>query len=210
MSFTKSFARQPRGLIAGEMVAALLVIAAFDFVRGDKGRLLSAYGADTAGELVKLLRDAVVQTRDLAHGLVPAQISRMGLVLALESLAQSVARMHGLTCSFQFHRGSPNWDEQTATHLYRTAQEATNNATRHGKARNILVFPDAADQSISLRVLDDGVGISASYPEGMGLTIMRYRARSIGGELTIKPRNSAGTTVLCTARTDFQANEIAA
>src|SRR4029450_9479754 len=59
--------------------------------------------ADTANELVKLLQDAVVQTRDLAHGLVPAQVNRLGLVLALESLAQSVCRLHGVTCSFQFH-----------------------------------------------------------------------------------------------------------
>ena len=43
MSFSKSFARQPRALIAGEMVAALLVIAAFDFVTGYKIRLLSVY-----------------------------------------------------------------------------------------------------------------------------------------------------------------------
>src|SRR5215468_6898241 len=179
-------------------------------LRDDLEKLDVRAEADSASELVKLLQDAVVQTRDLAHGLVPAQVSRLGLVLALESLAQSVARMHGLTCRFQFHGGSPNWDEQIAMHLYRIAQEAINNATRHGKARNILVFLDAIDHSISLRVSDDGVGISDSYLEGMGLTIMRYRARSIGGELTIERRNGTGTTVSCTARTSFQGNEIAA
>ena len=118
--------------------------------------------------------------------------------------------MHGLTCRFRFHGGSPNWDEQTEIHLYRIAQEAINNAIRHGKARNILVFLDAADHSTNLRVLDDGVGISESDSEGIGLTTMRYRARSIGGELAIKRRNGAGTTVSCTARTDSQGNEIAA
>ena len=179
-------------------------------LRDDLDKLHVRSHADTAGELVKLLQNAVVQTRDLAHELVPAQLSRLGLVLALESLAQSVARMHGLTCRFQFHGGSPNWDEQIAMNLYRIAQEAINNATRHGKARNILVFLDAIDHSISLRVSDDGVGISDSYLEGMGLTIMRYRARSIGGELTIERRNGTGTTVSCTARTSFQGNEIAA
>jgi signal transduction histidine kinase len=179
-------------------------------LRDDLQKLHVRAEANTAGELVKLLQDAVVQTRDLAHELVPAPVSRLGLVLALESLTQSVTRMHGLTCRFRFHGPSPNWDEHTAMHLYRIAQEAINNATRHGKARNILVFLDAADQSIRLRVLDDGVGISESYSEGTGLTIMRYRARSIGGELKIKPRNSAGTTVSCTARTDSQGNEIAA
>jgi len=112
--------------------------------------------------------------------------------------------------SFQFHGGSPNWDEQAAIHLYRIAQEAINNATRHGKARNILVFLEAADHSISLRVLDDGVGVSESRSEGMGLRIMRYRAQSIGGEVTVERRNGPGTTVSCTVRTNSQVNEIAA
>jgi signal transduction histidine kinase len=182
-------------------------------LRDDLEKLQVRPEADTADELVKLLQDAVVQTRDLAHELVPAQVSRLGLVSALESLAQSVARMHGLTCSFQFHGRPPNWDEQTAIHLYRIAQEAINNATRHGRARNIRVFLNTLntiDQSISLRVLDDGVGISDSYLDGMGLTIMRYRARSIGGELTIERLNGTGTIVSCIARANFGANEIAA
>ena len=37
-----------------------------------------------------------------------------------------------------------------------------------------------------LRVVDDGAGISESDSDGMGLDIMRYRARLIGGQLTIK------------------------
>src|SRR5206468_5286537 len=114
-------------------------------LRDDLQKLHVRAEADTAGELVKLLQDAVVQTRDLAHELVPAQVSHLGLILALESLARSVTRMHSLTCRFRFHGGSPNWDEQTEIHLYRIAQEAINNAIRHGKARNILVFLDAAD-----------------------------------------------------------------
>jgi len=179
-------------------------------LRDDLEKLHVRAEANTASELVKLLQDAVVQTRDLAHVLVPAQVNRLGLVLALESLAQSAGRMHGVTCSFQFHGGSPNWDEQTAIHLYRIAQEAINNATRHGKARNILVFLEAADHSISLRVLDDGVGVSESCSEGVGLRIMRYRAQSIGGEVTVERRNGPGTTVSCTVRTNSQCNEIAA
>jgi signal transduction histidine kinase len=179
-------------------------------LRDDLQKLKINTGADAAEELVKLLQDAVVQTRDLARELVPAQVNCLGLVLALESLTQSVTRLHGLTCSFRFSGGSANWDEQTAVHLYRIAQEAISNATRHGKARNVLVFLDALDRSISLRVLDDGVGISESDSEGMGLTIMRYRARSIGGQLTVERRNGAGTAVSCTTRTDSQSIETAA
>ena len=177
-------------------------------LRDDLQELHLHADANAAGELVKLLQDAVVQTRDLAHKLVPAHVSRLGLVLALESLAQSVTRLHGINCRCRCHASSANWDEHTATHLYRIAQEAINNATRHGKARNICLFLNAAGQSIRLRVVDDGTGISESPSEGMGLDIMRYRARLIGGQLTIKRRNGRGTIISCTAKTDSQGSEI--
>jgi two-component system sensor kinase FixL len=149
-----------------------------------------------------------VQPRDLARELGPAHVCRLGLVLALESLAQSVTRLHGVNCRFRSHASSANWEEHTAMHLYRIAQEAINNATRHGKAGNI--FLNAAGRSIKLRVVDDGAGISESDSAGMGLDIMRYRARLIGGQLTIKRRNGRGTILSCTAKTDSQESEISA
>jgi signal transduction histidine kinase len=177
-------------------------------LRDDLEKLDLHTAANTADELVTLLQDAVVQTRDLAHKLVPAHVSRLGLVLALESLAQSVTRLHGVNCRLRSHISSANWDEYTAMHLYRIAQEAINNATRHGKPRKIFLFLNAAGCSIRLRVIDDGGGISESQSEGMGLDIMRYRARLIGGQLTIKRRNGRGTIISCTAKTDSQGSEI--
>ena len=179
-------------------------------LRDDLQQLHLDADAIAAGELVKLLQDAVVQTRDLARRLVPAHVSRLGLVLALESLAQSVTRLHGVNCRLCCNASSANWDEQTAMHLYRIAQEAINNATRHANARNISLFLDAANGSVTLRVEDDGAGMSNSDSEGVGLDIMRYRARLVGGELTISQRNGRGTAVSCTARSIPQKNEIAA
>lgn len=177
-------------------------------LRDDLQKLHLEADANVADELVTLLQDAVVQTRDLARKLVPAHVSRLGLVLALDSLTQSVTRLHGVNCRFRSRASSAHWDEHTAMHLYRIAQEAINNATRHGKAKNIFLFFTAADHSIKLRVVDDGRGISESTSEGVGLDIMRYRARLIGGQLTIRRRNGRGTVISCTGRTDPQDGEI--
>ena len=176
-------------------------------LRDDLEKLHLHTAANTADELVTLLQDAVVQTRDLARKLVPAHVSRLGLVLALESLAQSVSRLHGVNCRLRSHISSANWDEYTAMHLYRIAQEAINNATRHGKPRKIFLFLKSAGPSIKLDVVDDGAGICESQSEGMGVDIMHYRARLIGGQLTIKRRNGRGTIVTCTARPGSQQSE---
>jgi|SRR3954452_5018732 signal transduction histidine kinase len=167
--------------------------------------------AEAAGELATLLQDAVVQTRDLARGLVPAHVARVGLSVALDSLTQSVTRLHGINCTFET-QGTKNHTDLIAKHLYRVAQEAINNATRHGKARNIAVSLDAAEDLTILRIADDGVGFSPEdvNGSGMGLNLMRYRARLNGGELTIEQPESGGTMILCTAKTNGELSEIPA
>lgn len=173
-------------------------------LREDLEKLHLQTEANAAGELAELLQESVVQTRDLAYELVPAHVGRVGLVLALESLALSVSRLQGINCTFDFHGATQNYEERTARHLYRIAQEAINNATRHGKARNVAISLDASAHLTTLRVLDDGVGIAqaSSNGSGMGLKIMRYRARQNAGELGIEQPKSGGTLIWCTARTN--------
>jgi signal transduction histidine kinase len=88
-----------------------------------------------------------------------------------------------------------------AKHFYRVAQEAINNATKHGKARNIIVSLSAADGLTTLSIRDDGVGFSPGETNGTstGLQIMQYRARLNGGDLKIERPKSGGTLISCTA-----------
>jgi signal transduction histidine kinase len=164
--------------------------------------------AAAAGELATLLQDAVVQARDLARGLVPAQVGQVGIIIALESLAQSVSRMHEITCTFRFRGAAANCDETVATHLYRIAQEAINNATKHGKAARIAITLESTGDQMTLRILDDGVGMPVFSATGTGLNIMRYRARLCGGELQIDQPRGGGTMVTCTVKR--RSDEIAA
>ena len=85
-------------------------------------------------------------------------------------------------------------------HLYRIAQEATNNAMKHGKARRIVVSLTGAVWGTTLRIEDDGIGISktSNTSGGMGLNIMQYRARLSGGELQVEAPPTGGTVVSCT------------
>jgi signal transduction histidine kinase len=156
--------------------------------------------AAAAQELTVLLEQGVVQIRDLAGGLVAIQMDEAGLAEALEQLAASVSRLQSVSCVFRKDGGVIAQSGSGATHLYRIAQEAIHNAIRHGGARNIDVLVTTMDNSATLSVTDDGVGISKSNrgPNGMGLKIMSYRARLVGGELTITGPSTGGTIVSCT------------
>ncbi len=181
-------------------------------LRDDLAGLQLPGEAQVAGELADLLSEAVVQTRDLARGLLPVRLDQVGLVLAIEALAQSVKRLHGIDCHFECEDAVDDYHDGVALNLYRIVQEAINNAIRHGKARTIGIALSTVDGRTVLRISDDGIGMGEASlnRSGMGLSIMRYRARLNGGDLVIEQPGEGGTTVLCSAQTDHYATEVPA
>ena len=169
-------------------------------LESDLERLQLSAEAKLAGEVTALLEDAVMQTRNLARGLVPVETSANGLASALEELAFSVARLARVDCRFEQQDEVNITEETTATHLFRIAQEAISNAIKHANARRITVALGARQDAITLDIRDDGVGIenSKSNGPGMGLNILQYRARCLGGALRVEQLPNGGTWVACT------------
>ena len=156
--------------------------------------------AKTAGEIAHLLQNAAVLTRDLARGLSPVDRDEGGLESALEELVSSTSRIAGISCSFICPEPVPVRDNTQAVHLFRIAQEALSNALKHGHAKAVVIALESGNEACSLRVSDDGVGFVPSHGErnGMGLSIMLYRARMIAGRLEIQSNSPTGTVVVCT------------
>jgi signal transduction histidine kinase len=160
--------------------------------------------ASRVGEVANHLRDAAARVRQLARGLSPVDQDEGGLESALEELASSTSKLTGISCSFVCPGPVPSLDSTPAVHVFRIAQEAVSNALKHGHAKSVVIALDNGDGACSLRVSDDGVGFIPSVTErkGMGLSIMRYRARMIGGDLEIQPNSPTGTVVACTIATN--------
>lgn len=154
--------------------------------------------AEAAAEIEELLRDAVMQARNVARGLAPVQIDDEGLVAALGELAANTSRLCNLPCEFVRNTGPFEPAAEVATHLYRIAQEATNNAVKHAQATALHISLEQAAETIRLTVRDNGVGLLEGSERfgGMGFKTMQYRARSIGAELSITSLRT-GTTVSC-------------
>ena len=90
-------------------------------------------------------------------------------------------------------------DPSVITQVYRISQEAIINAIKHGQPKSIVVTLRPDSDRFSLTIADDGCGFPAKPRpgKGMGLNIMDYRARIIGGTLKITPRPQGGTVVTC-------------
>jgi signal transduction histidine kinase len=90
-------------------------------------------------------------------------------------------------------------DDSASTHLYYIAREAVTNAIKHGHARQIVIRLAAVDHQGALVIEDDGCGIAKIDPshKGVGLHLMNYRARMVGGSLEVQRMATGGTTVSC-------------
>src|SRR5271165_6674925 len=132
--------------------------------------------AEKAAEIAYLIQDAAKRTRDLARGLSPVDRDEGGLESALNELASSTSKLAGISCSLICVGPVRIRDNVRAVHLFRIAQEALSNATKHGQAKAVVVALEASDGALSLRVSDDGIGFDPTCSErkGMGLNIMRY------------------------------------
>ncbi len=164
-------------------------------------KLANANVADAAdaAKIVRLVNEAVHKTRELARGLHPVMPDPQGLMSALELWASEVEDVFGICCEFECQSQVLIQDNAVATHLYHIAQEAVNNAMKHGKARNVTLRLAAEDGHGMLSVIDDGLGIGEDRQNshGMGLNIMGYRSSMIGGRLEVKRNGARGTIVSC-------------
>lgn len=180
-----------------------LVSAAFD-ANALRQRLAAAAHAEAERSLkiCALLDAAITESRQVSRGLYPVRLEAEGLASALEELANANRDRFRMDCRFESHAPQVFGDRVLATHLYRIAQEAVNNAVKHSQAGTIWIRLRAPGDQITLIVEDDGQGIADAErnQQGMGLHIMAYRARGIGGTLRIAPRPRGGTVVSCCVR----------
>jgi len=156
--------------------------------------------AAEADALVHLLNDATAQTRSLAHGLDPA-VEVQSFAVLLEKLARNSAHLFRIACRLVNTGTVPIESAPLVRNLYLVAQEAVNNAIRHGRATDIEIALSSEAGTLILAVRDNGRGLAERKSgSGMGIRIMQHRAAAIGATLEIAAHPEGGTAVICRVR----------
>lgn len=163
---------------------------------------LAERGIPEAAEMTRicrLLRQALEETRRVSRGLAPVRADPEGLRDALTDLAANSREVFGVTCRVRCATNLPHLGSEAANHLHRIAQEAVNNAIRHGRARRLVITLKRRASELVLTVTDNGRGIGALSPvrKGLGLRIMRHRAALLEGICSVRKRPAGGTEVRC-------------
>ena len=145
-------------------------------------------------ELQETARSSLQEVREVARRLRPGLLEDLGLFSALAALATEFARGTGALVHRQIAPNLPALTAEVELVVYRIAQEALTNASRHAQANEVQLSLAPRDGAVELRVRDDGIGLSG-HPEGAGIRGMRERALMVGGHLTVASGAEGGTEV---------------
>ncbi len=174
-------------------------VAFMSKVLEDRLRQSSIAEAADAAKIVKLVNESIAMTRELARGLLPVSTEARGLMSALEHWAAEISELFHVSCRFECGDSVLIRDQAPGDHLYRLAQEAVTNAIKHAQPKNITIRLAMVKGGGSLTIRDDGCGFDAASKSrpGLGLRIMNYRAKVIGGSLSVQSWPGEGTLVRC-------------
>ena len=146
--------------------------------------------ASAREEVGSMLREV----RRLVHGLRPPALDQVGLVRALRQQAERAAPGLSVTVTAE---DLPELRAAVEVAAYRIVSEALTNVVKHAGATAVTVRLAAAQRDLVVEVVDDGIGIGAGTPAGVGLVSLRERAEELGGRCSVLPAGP-GTLVRAT------------
>jgi signal transduction histidine kinase len=141
------------------------------------------------------------QIRDVTVELRPPMLDEYGLRAALRWHAEQFSARTGIAVQITGEDILASPGQAVEMALYRIAQEALNNISRHSQASQTTILIERNDGKTRLKIDDDGIGFDpaavyqAGKPGHWGLQIMRERADAIGGSLTIDSSPGKGARI---------------
>ena len=155
--------------------------------------------SERVSDMLPIIAHLQTVNRGLLNRLRPMALGHVPLGELIGRLVQDRAREHP---QIKFRLDAANlakaYGDTIDLTIYRCVQESLTNAIRHAAPKQIVVSVDETASNVSqltLKIEDDGQGISPGAPRGLGLAGMEERVRALGGHFAIEPRPDAGTVV---------------
>ncbi len=149
---------------------------------------------------------AIAASQHIMQNLRPA-ILEQGLVAALQWMTNAFEKRTGIACEFRTNAPQVGADDPGTLQLpagvplvvYRTAQEALTNVSKHAGAARVSVDLSLTGDVLSLEVSDDGRGLGQAdlaKARSFGIRGLHERASTVGGWVELSGRAGCGTTLI--------------
>ena len=154
-------------------------------------------------QIHSLMDRAIRYTRDLTLTISPPSLYELGLIPALENLADGFRQKHKLVVDVKCKGKRQPLTEAIQVLMYKSVNELLFNVLKHANADRITIRVDWQEDSFSIEVKDDGCGFDVSHldccgegNQGFGLFSIRERLKQLGGQVRIVSEPGKGTSVM--------------
>lgn len=148
---------------------------------------------------MKLLDEAIVDTRNISHDLLPSVLEHYGLTKAVSDLVDKMNSNKTIRFAFEYNVYHGEFDKVIEVGIYRIIQELVQNIVKHSRADYAHIDLNQLDGFLEIKIEDNGVGFEGTMEEmqsnGIGLRNVVTRVRSLNGIITLDSTDRKGTTV---------------
>lgn len=149
---------------------------------------------------MQLIDEASSELRNISHNIMPATLSKLGLVPALRNLAETISSMGLLQVNFIHYGLTERLNEQLELSIYRIILELINNTVKHSGADQLTIQIIGHPDHINLSAEDNGHGFDFSHEmeakKGIGLANIMSRVDYLKGEINVDSHPGSGTSVI--------------
>jgi len=149
---------------------------------------------------LELMNEAVAELRNISHNIMPASLSKLGLVAALQNLVDRLGPHSGIRFSLYTHDVDQRLDENTEISIYRIILELVNNIIKHSGADKASIQLIHYPGYINLVIEDNGSGFDyekvSRDNKGIGLGNILSRVEYLKGSIEVDTAPGKGTTVI--------------
>jgi signal transduction histidine kinase len=184
-----------------DTVGSLLSAAKLKFSSLDEAEILIS--EDTQHKFKQaeaLLDEAATELRNISHNMMPASLSKLGLVAAINNLLEKISDNSSIRFNLNAYQFEERLDETTEISIYQILLELINNIVKHSGADKATIQMNKYTSYINLIVEDNGKGFAYDLAKkekiGIGLTNIISRVRILKGTIDIDSVLEKGTTVI--------------
>ncbi|MDH5716203.1 MAG: PAS domain S-box protein [Spirochaetia bacterium] len=162
----------------------------------------AVYKEDKYTEVLNLFDELAKMVSQLSRKISPVFLQKLGLKNALEEIFEKIQKKSGIMINYNIDCVEKYFIDRWNIHVYRIVQEAFTNILKHSKARKVIVSCDVDGANLLFSIKDDGIGFNLDELEskdskrGMGLSVMKERAKLINGTLSIYSKPNEGMSIV--------------
>ena len=171
-----------------------------------RDELVSSPLIEKIDEIRELVKQTIRDTRSLTFELSPPVLYELGLVAAIDWMAEQFQIKHGLQCTVESDNKFKQLSQDIEIVLFRSVRELLVNIIKHAKARKVKITIRVNKDNLRIRVADDGIGFrqgnkgTKAYKNNQfGLFNITERIRHLGGRLEVDSQKGKGTMVTLVA-----------